>query len=129
MGTTTARRPISGLSYPSLLGLEQFPRSLLPKPEVPSRFGDADYPVFYPEKPLALRPMALTLLAERRKPFGECLINTAKPGGSRPAATKTNPKVSAIGLTRRRNHDAERRATKFANPAVWRKLGAKLDGT
>ena len=42
--------------------------------------------------------MALTLLAERRKPSGECLINTAKPEGSRPAATRTQSKVSAIGL-------------------------------
>ncbi len=35
------------------------------------------------------RPMPLTLLAERRNPSGECLINTAKPEGSRPAATRT----------------------------------------
>ncbi len=33
--------------------------------------------------------MALTLLAERRKPSGEQPLNAAKPEGSRPAATKT----------------------------------------
>ena len=40
--------------------------------------------------------IALTLLAERRKPSGECLLHTAKPEGLRLAATKTQSKVSAI---------------------------------
>ena len=41
----------------------------------------------------------LSLLAEQRKPSGECRINVAKPEGSRPAATKAQPKVIAIRLT------------------------------
>ena len=39
--------------------------------------------------------MALTFLAERRKPSGEFLTNAAEPEGSRPAAIKTQSKVSA----------------------------------
>ena len=46
---------------------------------------------------LGVSQMALTLLAERRKPSGECLINAAKPEGSRPAATRSQSKVSANG--------------------------------
>ena len=44
-------------------------------------------------------PKPLTLLAERRKPSGECPVYAAKPEGSRPAATETQSKVSATGLT------------------------------
>jgi hypothetical protein len=36
--------------------------------------------------------MALTLLAERREPSGECLIDAALPEGSRPTATKQERK-------------------------------------
>jgi len=42
--------------------------------------------------------MVLTLLAERRKPSGECRLKVAKPEGSRPAATNAKSKVSAIWL-------------------------------
>ena len=40
--------------------------------------------------------MTPTLLAERRKPSGECRINGAKLEGSRPSAIKAKSKVSAI---------------------------------
>ncbi len=43
--------------------------------------------------------MALTLLAERREPSGDCTVNEAKPAGWRPSATETQSKVSAIGRT------------------------------
>jgi len=38
-----------------------------------------------------------TMLAERRKPSGECLTNVTKPEGSRPSDTKAKSKLSAIG--------------------------------
>ena len=41
--------------------------------------------------------MALTLLAERRKPSGERPVNASKPEGSRPTAAKTGSKVNAVG--------------------------------
>jgi len=47
-----------------------------------------------------LCPMAIILLAERRKPSGECLINAAKPEGSRPAATKAKPQSEPLGASR-----------------------------
>ena len=52
------------------------------------------------DQPLGASQMALTLLAERRKPSGECLINTAKPEGSRPAATRTQsqPSLKRVSL-------------------------------
>ena len=46
-------------------------------------------------QPNAYRPTVLTLLAERRKPSGECSVNAAKPEGSRPAATESQSIVSA----------------------------------
>ncbi len=39
---------------------------------------------------------SLTLLAERRKPSGELPLNTAKPEGSRPFATKAHSKMSTV---------------------------------
>jgi len=51
-----------------------------------------DQPIHHPE---SLQP-ELTLLAERRKPSGECLINATTPEGSRPAAKKTQSKASAV---------------------------------
>jgi len=36
-------------------------------------------------------------VAERRKPSGKCFKNAAKPEGSRPAATKSQSKMSVSG--------------------------------
>ena len=72
--------------------------------------------------------MALTLLAERRKPSGECLINAATPEGSRPAATRIQSEMRAMGLmapcrsqvgrlrevkVRKKSHDACTQAHSF----------------